>query len=221
MRRLALAVSTCALLFAAWPEPRAEARETQLELGSAFAGYGTYMRAMPVMSFSGGESSRFVSGSVPSIGHLTLAGASGELTMAVDKRLVFPLAGLGLSAAIGESPRILSAVDGSIVEQRAWTALMADVLLPGVGVRFYERRWMFSATLRTGISFARTSAAVANGAFTEAGAASAASFLLRAEVAGCRRTDPFLRICVAVSPSIYQFGFGNAVTAGLRLEFGL
>lgn len=34
------------------------------------------------------------------------------------------------------------------------------------------------------------------------------------------RLDPVERVCFAISPSIYQFGFGNAVTAGLRWEFG-
>jgi hypothetical protein len=201
-------------------EGRAEARETQLELGGAFGGFGTYMRAMPTMTLSASDAPRGLRGTLPSVGHLTLAGASGELTLAVDRHFVFPLAGLALSAAVGSSPRVLSSVDGSIVEQRPWSTYMGDVLLPGIGYRIKEQRWMFSAVLRTGVSYVATSGSVASGADTSAIGASSLSLMLRAEVEACRRLDPVERVCFAVSPSVYQFGFGNAVTAGLRWEFG-
>ncbi len=227
MRRVSMAGLSSACLFSflaltfAWGEGRAEARETKLELGGAFAGFGTYMRAMPTMTLTApGDSPRSLRGALPSTGHLTLAGASGELTVAVDRHLVFPLFGFAFSAAVGGSPRVLSSIDGSIVEQRPWSTYMGDVLLPGVGYRVKEQRWMFSAVVRTGVTYAAMGASVASGADTAAASSSALSFLLRAELEACRRLDPVERVCFAISPSIYQFGFGNAVTAGLRWEFG-
>jgi hypothetical protein len=227
VRLLSFFLSSCALTasffaIASAGEGRAEAAETQLELGGAFTGFGTYMRAMPAMTLGGVDGPRqsALSGALPSVGHLTLGGASAELTLAVDRHITLPIAGLALSGAIGSSPRVLSSVDGSIVQQRPWSTYMADVLLPGIGYRIKERRWMFSAALRTGVSYAAMSGSIASGADNWATSASALSFLLRVELEGCRRLDPLERVCFAVSPSVYQFGFGNGVTAGLRWEFG-
>ena len=201
-------------------EGRAAAAESQLELDGAFAAFGTYMRAMPPLPLASSDAARTLSGRLPSVGHLTLAGASGDLTLTLDRHIVLPIAGIGLSAAVGSSPRVLSSVDGSIVEQRPWTTYMGDLLLPGIGYRIKERRWMFSGVVRTGLSYVSTSGSAASGADTSEIRGSALSVMVRVELEACRRIDPTERVCFAVSPSIYQFGFGNAVTAGLRWEFG-
>jgi hypothetical protein len=218
--RVRIAVASLAFAAACAVATPAEARDSQVELGGVFDVFGTYMRAAPSMVLSSSDTSRPLHGRLPSVGHLTLAGAAGEMTLAVDSRLIFPIAGLGISAAVGGGPRVLSSVDGSIVEQRAWTTYMGDLLLPGIGLRFKEHRWMFSGVVRTGISFAGMSGSVASGGDTSPVTASAMSMLLRVQLEGCRRLDPVERICFEVSPSIYQYGFGNAVTAGLRWEFG-
>jgi hypothetical protein len=220
VRRSIVAVSILVALASVTSANRALARDAQLELGGALAGYGTLVRAMPVTSLSAPDAARNLRGDFPSVGHLTFAGASGELTIAVDKRWFFPTAGLGFAVAVGQSPRVVSSVDGSIVAQRPWTAYMGDVLLPGIGYRVKDGRWMFSASVRTGISFTGVSGSVASGADESDATGTAASFLVRAELAGCRRLDPVERICVAVSPSVYQFGFGNSIALGLRWEFG-
>ena len=79
---------------------------------------------------------------------------------------------------------------------------------------------MFSATLRMGVSVVGINGSVASGADATQFHTTDASFLLRAQVEGCRRLDPAERICLTVSPSVYQFGFGNALSVGLRWEFG-
>ena len=46
------------------------------------------------------------------------------------------------------------------------------------------------------------------------------SGVLQAELAACRRLDPVTRVCVQVAPRIYDFGFMNGATLGLRVEWG-
>jgi hypothetical protein len=149
-----------------------------------------------------------------------MLGGSADSALITGRSWVFPMLGLAVHGAAFSSPRVIGSVDGSIVEQRSWTAFDVDGLLPGVGYRWTERRWMFGATIRTGVSGAELIASVASGRQTVDHELVKVSFLLRAELEGCRRIDPVERVCLSVAPTIYQFGFGNGGVVGLRWEVG-
>ena len=49
---------------------------------------------------------------------------------------------------------------------------------------------------------------------------SGTSLLVQAEIEACRRLDPMTRMCLQAAPRIYDFGFVNGATFGLRVEWG-
>src|SRR5262249_1616908 len=121
----------------------------------------------------------------------------------------------------GSYDSITSSTDGSIVHMRPWSATRLDVLMPGVGGRWKHRRWMFEAAARTGITVLSMHGSVAAGADSLRIDPLNASVLLVAQSSIWRRLDPVQRLCVEVAPRVYDFGFLNGATVGLRYEWGM
>jgi hypothetical protein len=195
-------------------------RDSRLELeGGADLHVSHYFRT-PQLSLGDGNPRPDNGAKMPAVGPLTLGGAAVDFGFALDDRVMFPILGFGFNTALGQSPRVLSSVDGSFAEARPWTAWMYDLALPGLGFRFKERRWMFSFLIRPGVSFLMMNGSVMDGADAHDVTLSATSFYARAQVEACRRIDPTQRVCLFVAPSVYEFGFGTGGTAGIRLEIG-
>jgi hypothetical protein len=157
---------------------------------------------------------------IPSVGPLTLGGAAVDVGVALDERVIFPILGFGFNTALGQSPRVMTSIDGSFAEVRPWTAWMYDLGLPGIGFRFKERRWMFSFLIRPGVAFLLMNGSVASGQDSHDVTVSATSLYARAQIEACRRLDPTERVCLFVAPSVYEFGFGTGGSAGIRWEIG-
>ncbi len=157
---------------------------------------------------------------IPVGGSLTWAGAGFDLGMTVDDRIVIPGIGIAGYGAVGSYDTVITAADGSIARVRPWSAYRLDVLLPGIGYRWKHRRYMFEATLRTGVSAMYMGAAIAGGAAESPTSLSAYSGVLQAELLACRRLDPVTRVCLELAPRIYDFGFMNGGTLGVRVEWG-
>ncbi len=150
---------------------------------------------------------------------VSLGGGIDSAVIANDQWSI-PLLGVAAYGAIGSYDTIVTSVDGSIARIRPWTTYEIDVLLPGVGYRMIKRRYMFSAALRGGLVFLTTQGAVAAGADETAFGLSGLSPLVQAELLACRRLDPLTRVCLQVAPRIYDFGFMNGATFGVRVEWG-
>lgn len=157
---------------------------------------------------------------VPTKGGLTMMNASLDLAMVWDTRWTFRLAGFGGGWALGSYDRTITSVDGSIADLRPWTAYRFDGILPGLHYRFKRRRWMFGVGVGTGFSVLVMSGSIASGTTSVPFEAKAPSFVVQADVEGCRRLDPTTRLCLTVSPRVYDFGILNGAVAGLRMEFG-
>jgi hypothetical protein len=83
-----------------------------------------------------------------------------------------------------------------------------------------HRRFMFVASLRTGVSGMFMNGSIAGGSGEMPTALSAKSGMLQVELEACRRLDPGTRVCAQLAPRIYDFGFINGATLGLRIEWG-
>jgi hypothetical protein len=159
-------------------------------------------------------------GKVPIGGALTAVGAGLDIAMIVDDRWTLPLGGFAAYGAVGSYSSIVTSADGSIARVHPWTTYQLDALLPGLGLRIKERRWMFSATVRTGVTYLHADGVIAGGGGETTTSFADASFLLQAEIEACRRLDPTTRLCLQVAPRVYDFGFMNGATVGLRVEWG-
>lgn len=159
-------------------------------------------------------------GKVATRGGLFLAGGAFDLELTVDDKWKVPLIGAGLYANVGERDAVVSSLDGSAVRLRPWTAVRGDVLLPGVGRRWKQRRNMWGIALRTGASFVRMRGTVAAGTETYSLDLMRATFVVQMDVEWCRRLDPTLRVCAQVSPRVYDHEALNGITGGLRFEWG-
>lgn len=157
---------------------------------------------------------------VPVGGSLTWAGAAFEIGMTVDDRIIIPGLGIGGYGAVGSYDTIVTSADGSIARARPWTAYRLDVLLPGIGYRMKARRFMFEASIRTGVSGMYMDGSIAGGTGDSPVGLSAYSGVVQVELEACRRLDPVTRVCLVVAPRIYDFGFMNGGTLGLRWELG-
>jgi hypothetical protein len=157
---------------------------------------------------------------IPVGGSLTWMGAGLEIGMTVDAHIVIPGIGVAAYAAVGSYDTVLTSADGSIATVRPWSAYRIDMPLPGIGYRVKERRWMFQADVRTGLSVLSMNGTIAGGSSETETSLTAISGVLVAEVEACRRLDPVTRVCVQVAPRIYDFGFMNGGTLGLRVEWG-
>ena len=151
---------------------------------------------------------------------VTALGGALDLGLVVDDRWIVPGFGVGAYGAIGSYPTIATSVDGSIARVRPWSTVELEILLPGVGYRMKRRRFMVSASLRTGISSLHVGGSVAGGADEQPLRLSGVSPMVQAEIEGCRRLDPVTRVCLQVAPRIYDFGIMNGATFGLRVEWG-
>ena len=182
----------------------------------------SWLRAMPALKMpETTTSARVVSESKVPIGvPLFALGGAFDMGVTSDDRWAIPLFGFGGYAAVGSYDTIVTSVDGSIARARPWSTYEVDVLLPGLGYRVKKRRFMFAATLRTGIVYLATGGSVAGGADFVPFTASGTSALLQAEIEACRRLDPLTRVCLHIAPRIYEFGFLNGATFGLRVEWG-
>jgi len=159
-------------------------------------------------------------GAVPMRGGMTFLGPYIDSSLTIDDRWMLPLIGFGAYGAIGSYDSVVTSRDGSIVRVRPWTTFAGEVLLPGLGYRAKERRWLFGGQLRTGVGWLTLDGSMASGADSNAIDLSRATFLLAAELEVCRRLDPVTRVCLAVAPRIYDHGLLNGATAGLRVEWG-
>lgn len=151
---------------------------------------------------------------------LVSVGGGFDLGVVLDDHYVIPGLGFAGYGAVGSYPSILTSADGSIARANPWTTYQVDLLLPGFGYRMKQRRFMFGASLRSGVSFMHMNGSIAGGAGETAVSLTGASILLQGEIEACRRLDPVTRICLQVSPRIYDFGFMNGATFGLRFEWG-
>jgi hypothetical protein len=160
---------------------------------------------------------------LPAGGPITTMGGGVDVNFIFGDRYRLNLFGMDLLVAAGPQQRIASNVDGSIATLRPWTTIRYDVGLLGFGARFKHRRYAWGVGLRSGFSFMQMGATLAEGANVEPleKGVTATSVLLRAEVEGCRRLDPTRRLCVVLTPSIYDYGWGNGMSFGLRWEADL
>lgn len=159
-------------------------------------------------------------GDVPMRGSMTMLGAYVDAAVVLDDRWVLPLLGGAYYHAFGSYNAVITSHEGSIVRMQPWTADGLDILLPGLGYRVKRRRWMFGGTLRTGASFMAMDGLLADGAEWAGIETKRATFLLQAELEACRRLDPTTRVCLQVSPRIYDHELLNGVMFGLRAEWG-
>jgi hypothetical protein len=158
---------------------------------------------------------------VPMRGGLTSVGGYLDTQLTIADRTTMPLFGFGYYGAVGSYATVVSSLDGSVANIEPWTAYRWDLLLPGLGGRWKHRRWMVEASVRTGVAAIGMHGSVATGADTHRVDPSGLSFLLAGQASVCRRLDPWQRLCVEVAPRIYDFGFLNGATAGLRWEWGI
>lgn len=218
MRRLFVVVAiTAALLFL----PRIARADAALQL--ILSPGVTWTRETPSMPMD--QTSTYVRDipktNLPTRGGLASIGGYLDTQITFGDRNTMPLFGFGMYGAVGSYDGITTSADGSIVRLRPWTAMRYDVLLPGVGARWKHRRWMFETGIRTGIAVLGMRGSVAIGADSRRVDPVGVSFLLMGQASVCRRLDPWQRLCIEVAPRLYDFGFLNGATAGLRYEWGM
>lgn len=182
----------------------------------------SHVTAMPGPSINrAGEAGfRAPLGDLPSPGSSTLIGSGLGVQLVFADRYVLPLFHTEFLVSVGRRDRVLSGVDGSIVEQHPWSTQRLGMTLLGAGMRFKHRRWMFGASVAPGFNLTFTEIAWAQGAETSEGSALAVSFLFRAQVEGCRRLDPETRACLFAGANLYDGGLLRGGLGGFRLEFG-
>ena len=160
---------------------------------------------------------------IANTGGVTMFGGALDFAFVFDDRVRVPLLGFGFYGAVGSYAPTLSSVDGSLVRMRRSTAWEFDVLLPGIGVRSNLRRWMVAADVRFGVGFLGENASVVAGSGTyagDAGTAMAVSSFVDLNLMGCRRLDPFQRLCLQATLRLWDFGAVNGFTIGMRWEIG-
>jgi hypothetical protein len=194
--------------------------DLDVQLGTAAS--VAWTRSVPTLkSESTSTAAREVGASkVPIGGSLTAAGVVVDLGVTVDDRIFVPALGFGGYGAVGSYDTIVTSADGSIARARPWTTYQLDVLLPGIGYRMKHRRTMFVASVRTGISGMYMSGSISGAQGDTLTSLSGVSALLQVELEACRRLDPLTRVCAQVAPRIYDFGFMNGATFGVRVEWG-
>jgi hypothetical protein len=184
-----------------------------------------WFRRMPRLSFASDPEElpgrNVPSLKLPSAGSLDLAHVGFDTGVLLNDRVKLPLFGMIGAWAVGPSPRIVTSVDGSMAEMRTWSTGAVTFLLPGLGLSTKARRWMFSASARALASYEWMSVSVASAGGGTDVIADRWSLGLRADVAACRRLDVVERICLAVSPHVYEGrAFLNGGSLELRWELG-
>lgn len=184
-----------------------------------------WLRSMPTFSLSDATQIGVRSvgaGVLPTTGEQHFLGFGVDSKYVYQQRWEFPIIGLVGAGAIGQSPRVVTSLDGTMVDMKPWTAAAFTLLLPGVGLRFKSGRWMFGANVRFAASFVWEQVSFASGRSTDETppAVWAATFGARAHAEICRRLDPEERLCLFIEPHLYEFSGMNGGSAGLRWEYG-
>jgi hypothetical protein len=157
---------------------------------------------------------------VKSDGGIGLWGGGFDIGITVDDRWQVPILGANGWWATGNYDRIITSWDGSILRERPSSTFRGDILLPGFGRRWKIRRNLFGINVRTGISWIRESGSVAAGTEWQPVDFTSVTFLVEAEIEACRRLDPTTRVCLQVTPRIYDHSSLNGVNFGIRMEWG-
>jgi hypothetical protein len=183
---------------------------------------GAWLRQLPALRAGAVTTSarEMGKGTVAGRGGVGLLGPVFELALTFDDKWKMPLFGGAAAWAVGPYDTIVTSFDGSIAELRPWSTFRADLLLPGVGRRFKHRRNMWGIGIRSGVSYVSMGGSVAAGRERWGLDLEAVTFLVQAEIEGCRRLDPTTRICLQIAPRLYEHSFMNGLTAGLRYEWG-
>jgi hypothetical protein len=163
-----------------------------------------------------------ISGTTPPFGFATgFFGARMGFDWVVSDRWVVPVIDAGFYGMVGVYSDVLTSADGTFFKLHPAGTFMLDMDILGFGVRFKRRRWMFEATVKPGVAMLAIPAAVADGKnWTPVDQLNTASVTLRASLSVCRRLDPMERVCLSVTPNIYQWGWGNGGSVALRWELG-
>ena len=183
---------------------------------------GGWLRETPALSAPSVLTSarEMAGGTAQPRGGLALAGFGGDIDLTIDDRWKVLLLGGSFSWAVGSYDATITGLDGSIARLRPWSAVRGDFLLPGLGRRWKYRRTMWAAAVRTGFSHITMDGAVAAGADAVELELSATTFLVQVDLETCRRLDPTTRVCLQVSPRVYEHELMNGLTFGLRMEWG-
>jgi hypothetical protein len=200
----------------------ARAASTSAEVEGSFDARAQWVRQMPQLERDPVPTAQrtLPATTLPSTGSQAFAALTLQFGVAVDDRWLLPIAGMSFGWAVGSSPRVVTGVDGSIVELRPWSSDVLTVLLPGLGVRIKQRRWAFAAQVVPVVSVVWMNATVATGASSQDESLFAATLGARADLEACRRLDPVERLCVFVAPALYEFSVLGGGSAGLRMEVG-
>ncbi len=166
------------------------------------------------------DARRIPEGDIATRGHLVMFGGHMDGGFTVSDRWIVPLFGIGLYGAVGSYDDVLTSYQGSIASLRPWSAYTADFLLPGFGVRSKHRRWMITGLVRTGASVVWEGGSISDGPGVTTFEGKAGTFLLAGQIEACRRLDPEQRLCLDFQPRLYEFGWLNGATIGLRYEIG-
>lgn len=150
------------------------------------------------------SSRELVSGTLPTAGGFRGLGGHADLAYVVRPRLTVPLVGLGFYGAVGDHAPVRSAVDGTIATVQPWRMFAVDVLGPGLGLRFTHRRYFFEVTARIGAVLYGGKAELAAGREAVDTDVVGLAFSARAELSGCRRLDPENRLCLSLTPRLYE-----------------
>jgi len=186
--------------------------------------HGQWLRALPTVQTEQTEIG--LRSSLPETKHrlpggAAFVGAQAIYGVVIDDRWIYPLVGVGVGTAAGRYRPTPASVDGSIAQLNLWTARYYTLLLPGIGMRGKDRRWMGQIVLRPGIAWLALDGHIASGAHPfEMTANAKASFFVRAEIEACRRLDPVSRVCAFLAPSLYEHTWFGGAQLGLRWEMG-
>jgi hypothetical protein len=161
-----------------------------------------------------------VTGDLPSTGHGQLLAFGADVGIAIDRHWTLPLVGIVIGGAVGGYPAVATSVDGVPFTLKPWTTGYVYMQAIGVGYRARARRWAFETGLRFGVSVAWMKTKIAIGGDEYDASMMGISAALKGDVALCRRLDPTQRACLFFAPSIYEFGFMNGGSLGLRWEVG-
>jgi hypothetical protein len=221
VQQLSAAAVAGAVVFLASTLAQADPGRTGLVL--SFDLDTTWIRSMPSMSIGYTEtpSHALAGGTIPATPSLMFLGAGLDLSLTYGHHWVFPLFGFEGGGAIGPRPSTISTLDGSVVQSRPWTTYRIEGLLPGVGYRKVDKRWLFSGTLRFGVVGYGVADGIATAGTTQhSEATSSVELAVRMDLKGCRRLDPTTRACLVVSPNLYEGGFLNGGSVALLWEIG-
>lgn len=193
----------------------------EVRLQAAFA----VTRAMPDLQLSAPEevllpSREAVAGTLPTVGGFRSFGASADMNLVLRPRFTIPIFGLGLYLPVGDHAPIRSAVDGSIATVQPWRLIGIDFLGPGFGVRTVERRYFFEASVRFSILVLTGTSQVAAGREAIDVQVHGIAPGARAEMSACRRLDPESRVCLTVSPRLFEVRPLSGMTVGLTWVWG-